>query len=422
MSLAGFPQLGVIIDFTNGAQFITTAFTLDNATKGLLGTGQLADADDRVDVSAITLQVAIRRGRNRILDKFEAGTATVVLQDEQGYFNPSNASSPYAGQLIPLRKIQIFADFNGIRYPLFYGFIQQYTTNFAVGVNDINSVTLQCVDGFRLLNNVAFTTVTGAAAGDLSGTRVTQLLDTASWPIAARSIDAGSSTMQNDPGTANRNLLDAIQLVADKSENGGFFIDSAGNAVFLSRDSMAKKPSVSPIVFTDTGTGIDYQGVEVLQDDTLILNDVTVQRLGGVAQRVQDATSQGIYFIKSGVRTDILVQTDTEALSQAQIALATRKDVSVRISSLMLNLFDSSSPTRVAAGLDADIFDVISVQKTMSGSSSITKTLLVQGVQYDITKKSFVAKLLTNEPQISGFVLNSTTTGVLNSSAGLLSY
>jgi hypothetical protein len=422
MALAGFPQLGVSIDFTNGAQFITTAFTLDNATKGVLGTGQLADADDRVDVSDITLQVSIRRGRNRILDKFEAGTATVILQDDQGYFNPSNTSSPYYGQLIPLRKIQIYADFNGTRYPLFYGFIQQYTTNFAVGVDDVNKVTLQCVDGFRLLNNVAFTTVTGAVAGDLSGTRVGQLLDTASWPAAARSIDTGSSTLQTDPGTANRNMLDAIQLVADKSENGGFFIDSAGNAVFYSRDTMAKKSGATPVVFTDTGTGIDYQGVEVFHDDTLILNDVTVQRLGGSAQRVQDTTSQNTYFVHSGVRTDILVQTDDEALAQAQMALATRKDAEVRISSLMLNLFDSSAPTRVTAGLDADIFDVISVSKTMSGDSTLTKTLLVQGVQYDITKKSFVAKLLTNEPTISGFQLDSTVTGVLDSSAGLLSY
>ena len=422
MALPGFPQLGVSIDFTNGAQFITTAFTLDSATKGVLDTAQLADADDRVDVSDITLQVAIRRGRNRILDKFEAGTATVILQDELGYFNPSNTSSPYYGQLIPLRKIQIYADFNGIRYPLFYGFIQQYLTSFAVGVDDVNKVTLQCVDGFRLLNNVAFTTLSGAAAGDLSSTRITQLLDAATWPAVARSINTGSSTLQNDPGTSNRNMLDAIQLVADKSENGGFFIDSAGNAVFLSRDTLAKKTSGSPVIFTDTGTGIDYQGIEVAHDDTLILNDVTVQRLGGVAQRVQDTNSQNAFFVHSGIRSDILIQTDSEALDQANMTLTTRKDASVRISSLTLNLFDSSSPNRVVAGLDADIFDAIRVTKTMSGDSTITKDLLVQGVAYDITKRSFMAKLLTNEPTISGFVLDNAVTGVLDSSAGLLSY
>ena len=70
--MAGIPQLKASIDFTNGPAFISTAFTLDSATKGLLGTGQLADADDNVDISSTILRVGIRRGRNRILDKFEA--------------------------------------------------------------------------------------------------------------------------------------------------------------------------------------------------------------------------------------------------------------------------------------------------------------------------------------------------------------
>lgn len=422
MAVAGVPKLGVVIDFTNGAEFISTAFTLDNATKGKLGTGQLADADDSVDVSEIVLQTAIRRGRNRILDKFEAGTATVILQDSDGAFNPSNVSSPYYGKLIPLRKIRIFADFNGVRYPLFYGFIQSYTTHFAIGQEDISSVTLQCVDGFRLLNNLVFTTLTGTAAGDLSSTRITQLLDFAGWPTSARIIDTGSSTLQVDPGTANRNMLDAIQLVADKSEFGTFFIDSDGQAVFQSRANLSTKTSQTPTIYTDDGTGIDYQGIEILHDDTLVLNDVTVQALGLTAQNVQDLDSQATYFTHSGVRSDILVQTNAEALSQAQMGLAMRKDAVVRISSLTLNLFDQTAPTRIVAGINSDLFDVIRVTKTMPGTTTLTKTLLIQGIQYDITKRSFVAKLLTNEPTISAFVLGSTLTGVLDSNAGLLSY
>jgi len=424
MGVAGVPKLGVEIDFTNGAEFVTYAFTLDDPLKGKVGTGQLANVDDSVNVSDIALTVSVRRGRNRILDKFEAGTATVVLQDETGAFNTANTSSPYYGKLIPLRKIRIYSEYNGVRYPLFYGFIQSYTTHFAIGADDVNSVTLQCVDGFRLLNNVYFNTVPGAATGDLSGARVNQLLDLAAWPTASRIVDAGTSTLQNDPGTANRNLLDAIQLVADKSEFGNFYIDADGEAVFLSRATLETRTSQTPTTFKDDGTAIDYQGIEVLHDDVLILNDVKVNRLGGAVQEVQDTDSQAVYFTHTGIRQDILVQTDTEALDQAKMLLTMRKDASVRISSLTLNIFDATpaSSARVIAGLALDIFDVISVTKTMSGNTTLTKTLLVQGVQYDITKRSFVTKLLTNEPTISGFVLDSTLTGVLGSSAGLLTY
>jgi len=58
----------------------------------------------------------------------------------------------------------------------------------------------------------------------------------------------------------------------------------------------------------------------------------------------------------------------------------------------------------------------------MPGSTSITKTLFVQGVQHDMTKRSFDTKLLTAEPIIQSFVLNSSIAGVLGSSSSLLSY
>ena len=58
----------------------------------------------------------------------------------------------------------------------------------------------------------------------------------------------------------------------------------------------------------------------------------------------------------------------------------------------------------------------------MPGSTSITKTLFVQGVQHDMTKKSFDTKLLTAVPIIQSFILDSTLAGVLDGSAGLLSY
>ena len=117
--MAGIPQLGAEIDFVNGPAFISTAFTLDNVVKGVLGTGQLADADDSVDISSIILRASVRRGRNRILNKFEAGTAVVEIKDDNGDWNPANTAGPYYGKLVPLRKIRIFADYEGIRYYLF---------------------------------------------------------------------------------------------------------------------------------------------------------------------------------------------------------------------------------------------------------------------------------------------------------------
>ena len=422
--MPGTPVLGISIDFANGPAF-GNPLILDDPTTPL-GTGILADAPgDVVDVSDIALQVSIRRGRNRILNRFEAGSATVTLADDNGDWSPQNVSSPYFGKLLPLRKIRIWADyddgFGTDRYYLYSGYITTYNSTYGLGVEDTSKITLQCVDGFRLLNNIGISTVAGAGSPQLSGARVNTLLDVVDWPSSQRSIDAGDSTLQADPGTANRDLLTAIQLV-ETSEFGGFFIDAEGNATFLSRDTVSKKADETPTVFADDGTGIGYQQIEFANDDTLLVNDVTVTRLNSASpQNVFDQTSIDTYFLHSGRRDGILVQTDAEALDQANTLLVSRKDTTDRIDSMTINLLDPNESAAIVAGLELEIFDLVNVTKTVPGGSTITKELFVQGVQHDITNTTFNTKILTAEPLIQAFILNSTTLqGRLGS--GILSY
>jgi hypothetical protein len=418
--MAGIPQLGAEIDFVNGPAFISTAFTIGDPIRGRLGTGQLADGDDSVNISSIILRSSIRRGRNRILNKFEAGTAVVEIKDDNGDWNPANENGPYYGKLIPLRKIRIYADYEGIRYYLFSGFITSYDTQFAIGANEVSRVILQCVDGFRLLNNAAITTVPDTGAGQLSGTRINKLLDVVDWPISQRDINAGDSTMQADPGTADRTVLQAIQTVED-SEFGGFFLDAEGNATFYSRTTVSQYADSTPVLFSDDGSEIGYAQIDLAFDDTLIVNDVSVQRLNGTNQTVTDQTSIDNYFKHSGARTGILVQSDTESLDQAKMILSSRKDATLRIDSMTLNLVDDGQIARNIAGIDLEIFDLVNITKAMPGSTSITRELFVQGVQHDVTRTTFTTKILTSEPIIQAFIIGSTSQGILGV-AGVLSY
>ena len=421
--MPGLPVVGVSIDFANGPAFGNPLLLDDISTP--LGTGILADAPgDVVDVSNIALQISIRRGRNRILNKFEAGTATVILADDNGDWSAENTSSPYYGKLLPLRKIRIYADYDDgggtDRYYLYSGYITSYNSTYGVGVEDTSKITLQCVDGFRLLNSILIDTVAGAGSPQLSGARVETLLDVVSFPASQRLIDAGDSTMQADPGTSNRDLLGAIQLV-ESSEFGGFFLDAEGNATFLSRDTISKKADETPTVFADDGSAITYNQIEFANDDTLLVNDVTVTRLNGTSQNTFDQTSIDTYFLHSGKRDGILVQTDAEALDQAQTLLVARKDTTDRIDSMTINLDDPSAVSKIVAGLNLEIFDLVNVTKTVPGGSTITKELFVQGVQHDITNNIFTTKILTAEPLIQAFILDSTTSqGKLDS--GILSY
>lgn len=412
------PVVGAYIDFSNGAGFVTTAFTLDDAIKGVLGTGQLADSNTQVDISNIIIETVTRRGRNRILNRFDSGSATVIINDTNGDWNPENTAGPYYGELLPLRKIQIWADYGSTRYYLFSGFIIQYITKPPLGTDDIQTVTLQCVDAFRLFNTANVTSVSGATANQLSGARVEKILDQIGFPASLRNIDIGDSSLQVDPGT-NRTSLAAIQQVED-SEFGAFFMTADGKARFLSRTAVTEYADSPTLIFSDTGVGISYQGITTALDDTTVFNDITVQRSGGTAQQVTDATSIDTYFRHSGSRTGLLLQTDTEALDMAKMLLISRKDTSVRVDTLTLNLLDTDSPARQTAGLSAELLDAIRVTKTLSGSSTLTADVLIQGIQHNIARNRFETIYFTGESLIKGFLLNSTTQGIIGTNA--LSY
>jgi hypothetical protein len=413
------PVLKVEIDFANGPSF-SYPLILDNAVYGILGTNVLADQpSDLVDISDMVMACSTRRGRNRILTNFEAGTATVTLNDPDSDFNPQNAAGPYFGKLIPLRKIRIYAETTVnsqvVQVNLFSGYITSYDTGFNTGVYDTSTVVLQCVDGFRLLNNVStgVTAIPGATVGQLSGARVDTILDFAGFPTSMRTTDVGNSTMQVDPGGL-RSVLAAIQTV-EQSEFGAFFMQRSGETLFLDRNSVSERADGTPRIYDDLGlpTAFPYSNVDFAFDDQLILNDVTVTALGLTPQTVTDQDSIDKFFTKAGARSDILVQTNTEANDQARTLLAARKDASLRIDSIDLNMYASISELNTLVNLSSDIYNLIIVEKSMSGGSSIVRELFIQGVQHDVTPDSWTTKLLTAEPLIQAFILDSTTQGIL---------
>lgn len=425
------PQIGVSIDFSNGASF-AYPLILDDLDFGHLNEQVLADQEaDIVEITDQVVRVSTRRGRNRILANFEAGTATVTLNDPNGDFNPQNQSGPYYGKLLPLRKIRIWADtpYQGdtVRIFLFSGYITSYDTSFFQGVNSTSTVTLQCIDGFRLLNNVSTGTapIPGAVAGELSGNRIQHLLDFAGWPASMRAINPGNSTMMADPG-GNRTILQAIQTV-EQSEFGAFYISRQGEAKFLDRELVTLLADYTARYYTDNslpGT-LSYVNLDFAYDDQLILNDVTVTRYNDgsipapVPQEINGSNNAGAqqsietYFRKSGQRSDILVQTDQEANDQARTIVSGRKDAELRIDSMTVDITGETNEQNAVINLTSDIYSLVVITKTMPGNSNIIKELFIQGVQHDITPTSWTIKLLTAEPIIQALILDSPSQGRL---------
>ena len=384
-------------------------FILGDQLDGILGQNILGTATAQVvDITNDVTQVAIRRGRDRIFESYTPGTASLSFWDYTGDWNPDNASSPYYGQILPMRQVTVQTTYNGTEYHLFSGYIQSWDWDWPKGT-DYAIVTIQAVDGFRLLALSNVDTVTGAATNDQPGTRINQILDMVNWPATMRNIDTGDRELQNDPG-GSRSVLDAIQTVTN-TEVGAFYMDTNGDARFKSRATISQEATQTAVEFADDGTGIYYQEIDVAFDDQELSNVVTVTNHGGTAQTVTDSTSVTEYFARTYTLSGLLGKSNAVAQSIANSILAYRKTPRIRIESITLDL--SSDSPRVEPALALDFGDPIFVTRTQTPTSVLDLRLTVQGVEHTISPNTWTTKLITREPLSTSFILGSTQFGIL---------
>jgi len=403
------PVVNAIINFSTGPSF-AQAMILDT---GILDVNILEDsAAIIVDVSNQINFIQSNRGRNATADKFITGSLTLRIVDQNGDFNPTNPSSPYYTFLTPMKKVQITATYSGTTYPIFSGFITSYVNTQPKDATEVAYTTIQAVDAFRLAQNAQISTVTGATAGDLSGTRINQILDQIDWPATMRDVDPGLTTMQADPGTP-RTSLDAMTTVAT-SEYGALYVDTNGEFVFQDRSVTAGSIGGTVTTFNDNGTGIAYANANWKLDDTLIFNSAQITRAGGTPQTAINQPSIDKYFIHSYNLQNLLMQTDAVALDYAQAYVASRAETSVRCDSIELDLYTPNYNAGIIAALDLDFFDPIRVVTTQPGGSTLDKTLQIFGVQNVITPNSFRVVFTTLEPVIDALILNNNIYGTLD--------
>jgi hypothetical protein len=411
------PIITATINFSTGPSF-ANPLTLGTGHLGIEG---LSDGTTiSVDISNLVNSIEITRGRNITADSFQAGTLSLRLLDTLGNFNPMNVSGPYYGLLNPMRKISISASFANVSYNLFSGYITQFSTAVPNTVGDLAFTTINATDAFQLINLASVTTVAGTSAGETTGSRIGKILDAISWPTSMRNISTGLTTVQADTvRTSPQSALSAIQTI-EASEFGSSYIDGAGNFVFKDRSITASSFGGTATVFSDDGSGISYGDAVWILNSQLIYNSASVTRAGGVAQSASDAASIDLYFQHAVNFTGLMMQTDEEALQFARQYVASRKDTSIRCDSLVLDLYSSDYDAGITAALALDFYSPIKITTTQPGSTSVSKTEQVFGVQHSITPNSWRTTFTTLEPTLDAFILGSDVSAILGTS--VLSY
>ena len=404
-------NLKVLFDFSSGPSF-DPPFQIGVSQLGIGRMGAGGTASQVVDITSDTVNINIRRGRDLTQDKFNPGTASVRVLDPNGDWNPQNPSSPYFGQLQPLRKLVMVATHNSMTYPLFAGYTLAYNYTYPSS-ESFGYIDIQCTDAFTLFNKSAITTVAGATAGETTGARIADILNQIGFPGGQRNLDTGNITVQADPGTL-RTVLQALQDI-EFTEYGAVYVDATGDIVFRQRTDLIQALTVAPTVFNQT-TGIPYKNLKFSFDDKLIFNIARFTRVGGTMQTASNQTSIDTYFPHAITKEDLLHQTDADTLDLAKAYVGNRSTTDIRIDAMTLDLTTPNYAAGIQAALGLDFLSAVQISNEQPGGSTITKTLQIFGVQHQITPQSWLTTFTTSNPILTGFVIGNSTYGIIGQS------
>lgn len=407
------PTYQVLVGFQTTTGF-GTPFQLDDAFYGVLNTagrgtlGGVAYAD----LTSLVLSVNIRRGRNRQLDQFNAGTAQVVFNNNSRILDPLNTSSIYYPYVLPRSPIIIYA--NGT--PIYTGFVEDWNLDYQ-NANQGRMVA-RCVDAFGTLANQQLNAFTPSA--ESSSARVNTVLDRPEINYqGSRSIGTGTSTLGAYAVAQDTNALNYLQQV-NTSEQGYLFTAADGSLTFKGRSSVLNP--VSGASFTSNGTGIQYMSLVNQFGSELLYNYIVTQSPAGATQTSSDSTSIALYQAQNYNLLNLLNSTTTEVAGLGAYLLGKYKNPVLRFTGISCELA-ALTAAQWSTIFAIDLTSIVTVQKNYSTGTptSESQTLITSGIEHRIVPGSHIVSYTFESTDGNQYMtLNDSIFGILDT--GLLSF
>lgn len=186
-----------------------------------------------LDVTCDVYSAECSYGRARSIDRFVAGTATVLVDNATGWADPDAPDDPGVLTVRPGRPIRfgVIHQTFGTCW-LFRGFIDAVNPTYVPEQTD--TVELACIDALGEVNRaklVAQNPPVGSNEG--AATRVHRILTAANWPVGKRDVDpSGVPVQASDIGGQVADLLGVIA----ESVGGAVFGNLNGEVAFRNRD------------------------------------------------------------------------------------------------------------------------------------------------------------------------------------------
>lgn len=194
---------------------------------------------------------SIDRGRTYELDKTGTGTATITTVDTDGVLDPTNASSPFVGDIDPMKPAGIALQ-NPVTHawtPLYRGFTSAFTFDLDV-TEQVMTGKVDLIDALGILARIEVVpgaageaSVPGGSEGDAFydaqpvDDRIRAALADGQWPSALTDIFTGNVDVQGVGYAPRTTILSVIDDAADAEFPGvaNRFVSKTGIVVFHGR-------------------------------------------------------------------------------------------------------------------------------------------------------------------------------------------
>lgn len=413
-----------------------------------------------VDVTSYTRSITISRGRSDEIAQFTTGNSVVILENRDRRFDPLYVLGPYYGLIKPRIRLVVSKD----SISLFDGFVDDWDYNY--DVSSQSTTTVICIDGMGLLSQTALSEHTNTQQSPAE--RITTVInrDEVSYQ-GSTDLDGGLTALTADTVSDNTNTISYLQTIAD-TDLGRLFVDGSGVLRYRSRiDGVAQDPIVifcdpndaylaqlqllssatlwfdadSPEPVRNDGSAaalsqiasqtypydtadpdyvpplIPFQGVEVEYGTERLYNRISITRFGGTAAAVaNDTDSQAEYSIRNYGEQGLLFIDDITTQNYTDYLLTIYAEPQTRVVSHTIQL-EAVSDTVKQYLMHLEIGDVV---RTIWAPNQVGQALdvnsFIEAIQHTIAPKShrMTIKLVPRERR--GFILDSLTDGILDTS------
>lgn len=395
-----------------------TAFTLDDAVRGVLDGSFGLGGAVLTDVTSFVRGVSIRRGKSRILDnKFQAGVASIQLDNRGRDFDPTYTAGQYFSQIQPRRDVLIETAGSAV----YRGEIKGWDFGYQKGGDAV--AMIEVADAFSVFSNQTLSPNYTPIA-QTAGERIEAVLNRpeVAWG-GGRSIATGLSTLQADTISANQNVLNYIQLI-EQGEPGAFFVAKDGTVTFEPRNQTPTQ--FTTFSFSDDGdsAAIQYTSIETDFTDELVYNRISVNRLNGTEQVAESMASQAVYGVSTLSVNNLLLSSDAQSLNLANLLLGLFADAQLRFKQVTVALHDLN-PTKQAQVLGLELNDVVKVEFLPGRGfnavgSAIEKFAFIEGIGHNVGIDQHFVTFQLASTDIALLVLDDVLFGILDSN--LLGY